>query len=181
MGVGCLIVKTEFAEKLRPLHFGGEMVDAVKITELERGIVPYFSKIPERLEGGTLPVGGIIGLKVALNKLMSMDLIIINQTIAQLVQKSQLELSKYPRVRILAANGAILCFNIDGVHPHDVAQILADDRISVRAGFMWAQPFLEYKDWGPVVRASFSLFNNFDDVDRLVKSVSSVSQKMGLS
>ena len=81
---------------------------------------------------------------------------------------------------MLATNGGIITFNVRGVHPHDTAQILADEGVAVRAGFLCAEPFLKYKGWGPVVRASFSVFNTEMDGERLVEVVKKIRKRMGI-
>ena len=169
MGIGGLVIKRELAEKLRPLNYGGEMVDAVSLDG-----EPTYSVVPERLESGTLSVGAIFGLKTAVKTLK------ISGKGEKLASVAAEALKKIDGVKILATNGLILTFQIKDVHPHDVAQILADEGVCVRAGYLCAQPYLEYKGWGPVVRASFSSFNGKADVKALVKAVSKVRKKMGV-
>ncbi len=171
MGIGGLIIKKELAEKLRPLNFGGEMVDSVS----EDG-EPTYSEVPERLEAGTLPVGAIFGLLEAAGKIDFKK----NQKTEKMVAEAAKKMGKIKGVKVLSSNGLILTFQIKGVHPHDVAQILADESVSVRAGWLCAEPFLRYKGWGPVVRASFSEFNNEKDVEALISAVSKVKEKMGV-
>ena len=172
MGIGGLIIKKELAEKLRPLNYGGEMVESVS----EEG-EPVYADIPERLEAGTQSVGAIYGLRAVLK---TMEGTARNTRSAILVKEAEAELKKIKGVKILAANGSILTFQIKGVHPHDVAQILADDDVMVRAGWLCAEPFLRYKGWGPVVRASFTETNDRFDIKALVKAVKKVRKKMGL-
>ena len=169
MGIGGLIIKKELAEKLRPLNYGGEMVDSVS----EDG-EPTFSEIPERLEAGTLPVGAIFGLNAAIKEVKPQD------EAKKIVKEAEKKLKKTKSVKVLAANGLILTFQIKGVHPHDVAQILADEGVMVRAGWLCAEPFLRYEGWGPVVRASFSEYNKKEDAESLVKAVGEIRKKMGL-
>lgn len=172
MGVGGLIIKKELAEKLRPLNYGGEMVDSVS----EDG-EPVYSDIPERLEAGTLPVGAIYGLRGVLR---AMKGVADNAGVDTLVKETTVGLKNIKGVKVLAANGSIVTFQIKGVHPHDVAQALADDDVMVRAGWLCAEPYLRYKGWGPVVRASFSKENSIRDVEALIKAVKKVRKKMGL-
>ena len=173
MGIGGLIIKKELAEKLRPLNYGGEMVDSVS----EEG-EPVYANIPERLEAGTLPVGAIYGLRAVLRTMEGSA--IRDGYACRLVKEAADKLKEIKGVKILAANGLILTFQVKGVHPHDVAQILAEDDVMVRAGWLCAEPYLRYKGWGPVVRASFSEANNGFDVKALVKGVQKVRKKMGL-
>jgi cysteine desulfurase/selenocysteine lyase len=171
MGIGGLIIKKELAEKLRPLNYGGEMVDSVS----EDG-KPVFADVPERLEAGTLPAGAIFGLRAAAEVAKKRGCDDSNM----LVKEAAAELKKIKGVKVLAANGSILTFQIKGVHPHDVAQILADEKVVVRAGWLCAEPFLRYKGWGPVVRASFSPYDDRFYSNALVKAVKGVRKKMGL-
>jgi len=175
MGIGGLIVKKELAEKMRPLNFGGGAVMSVD----EFG-EPILAEIPERFEAGTINVGGIFGLKVAAEKALTALAQGKILEIEKLVKETAEKLRKMSEVEVLAANGAILTFNVNGVHPHDTAQILAEEEVAVRAGFLCAEPYLKFKGWGPVVRASFSIFNTEDDMERLIEAVSKVREKMGL-
>ena len=175
MGIGGLVIKKELAEKLRPLFYGGEMVEAVS-PEGKQSL----AEIPERLEAGTLNVGGIYGLSRAVDFWLSRDILKEALKVSKIKEMAKKRLLKVPGVKVLASNGSILTFQMKDVHPHDVAQVLADSGISVRAGYLCAEPFLRYKGWGPVVRVSFSIFNNLEDVSRLVEAVSSVREKMGV-
>lgn len=184
MGVGGLVIKKSLAKYLRPLCFGGEMVDGVALEGVNDDnwpVLPTFAPIPQRFEAGTLPVGAIFGLNAAIWELENLDLIGRSRKIALLVAETAAKLHRLPGVNILATNGTIITFQVDDVHPHDVAQILAHYGVSVRAGWLCAQPFLEYKGWGPVVRVSFSIFNTPDDAAALVQAVSKVRAEMGLA
>ncbi len=183
MGIGGLIVKKTLAERLRPLNFGGEMVNAVAIDG-----TPVYAEIPERLEAGTLSVGAIFGLEKAAAKLKGMlgeylDGCVVYPSLMAFVEEKTKDaaarLKKIEGVEVLAANGSILTFNVTGVHPHDVAQILADEGVAVRAGWLCAEPYLRYRGWGPVVRASFNYTNREEDVDALISAVSKVCERMG--
>lgn len=173
MGIGCLVIKKKLLERLRPLNFGGEMVDSVEDPKN-----PVLAEIPARFEAGTLPVGGIYGLKRALDFWESVDLASENVQIAKMCLETARKLEKIPGVKVLAANGAILSFQVEGIHPHDVAQFLADHDVSVRAGYLCAEPYLRFKGWGPVVRASFSIFNTKEDASRFVEAVSELCKIM---
>ncbi|MBQ6486641.1 aminotransferase class V-fold PLP-dependent enzyme [Candidatus Saccharibacteria bacterium] len=181
MGIGGLIIKKELAEKLRPLNYGGGAVDAVS----EDG-EPIFAEIPERLEAGTMPVGAIFGLKSAVKvaKERIEDLGAIDRfdetTTGRFIREAVDDLRKIKGVKVLAANNLIITFQVKGVHPHDVAQVLAEDNVMVRAGWLCAEPFLRYKGWGPVIRASFMEDSDSFYIKALVDAVSKVRAKMGL-
>lgn len=196
MGVGCLVAKKDQIQYLEPFCYGGEMVEHMPFEyaqeaytyrtegpqnpEIYPPLPPAYAPVPSLFEAGTLPVGAIFGLKAALEELSSMDLAAKTAKITQLVAKTADEMCELPGVRVLAANGTIITFQVEDVHPHDVAQILASQGVAVRAGWLCAQPFLEYKEWGPVVRASFSIFNTPDDAAALISATSKVRAEMGL-
>ncbi len=173
MGIGGLLIKKRLAEKLRPMNYGGEMVEEVT-SEGE----PVFAAVPQRLEGGTLSVGAIFGLSVAVEKYLRDGF--NHEKVTLMTARVADELKKMDGVEVLAVNGAIISFKVEDVHPHDVAQILAEEGVAVRAGWLCAEPFLRYKGWGPVVRASFSMMNTDEDAEALVVAVKGVRKKMGL-
>ena len=182
MGIGGLIIKKELAERLRPLNYGGEMVNSVS----EDG-TPIYADIPERLEAGTLPVGAIFGLRraaeAAKNEIKYLKIgheEFYETGVGEFIHLAAKQLDETPHVKVLAANGLIITFQIEGVHPHDVAQVLADEDVMVRAGWLCAEPYLRYKGWGPVVRASFSEYDDGSYASALVMAVKKVREKMGL-
>lgn len=187
MGVGGLVIKKELAEKIRPLNYGGEMVMSVS-----KNGEPIYAEVPQRLEAGTLPVGAIFGLKKAAENasrgfnpyqegciIYPSDVEKIQKTVAMTADA----MKKIRGVKVLAANGSILTFQIEDIHPHDIAQMLADENIAVRAGWLCAEPYLRYKSWGPVIRASYSAQNCGEIAmvdEKLVQAVSRIRRKMGL-
>ena len=89
------------------------------------------------------------------------------------------ELSKIPDLMIQGLDNGIVTFTIKGIHPHDIAQVLAEEGICVRAGFLCAQPLLEGAlKVGPVVRASLAFYNTKEEVDKMVKVVRSVKKRL---
>lgn len=175
MGVGGLVIRRTLAEKMRPLMFGGGAVEAVDETGW-----PTLAEGAERFEAGTLATGAIFGLKVAAERALTDLREGKNQKIKEITQRAAKRLEESGEVEVLATNGGIITFNVRGVHPHDTAQILADEGVAVRAGFLCAEPFLKYQEWGPVVRASFSVFNTEMDGERLVEAVKKVRKRMGI-
>ena len=174
MGIGGLVIRKTLAEKMRPLMFGGGAVEAVDETGW-----PTLTEGVERFEAGTLATGAIFGLKVAAERALADLREGKNQKSKEITQRVAKRLEESREVEVLATNGGIITFNVKGVHPHDTAQILADEGVAVRAGFLCAEPFLKYQGWGPVVRASFSVFNTEMDGERLVEAVKKVRRRMG--
>lgn len=177
MGVGVLYGKYELIERMEPTYLGGGMVDGVFEANGTLGLLE--KRAPERLEAGTLNVGGIVGLSVAIKchemvrELGGFEY--VNELGAYLKQ----ELRELSEVEIIGGKHGIVAFNIRDVHAHDVAQILNEEGIFVRAGYHCAQPLLEHLGVGPCVRASLSYYNTYEEVDNFMDVIKTVRRKMG--
>lgn len=176
MGIGVLYGKD--LSLLAPMHFGGEMVESVGY---EEGIVtPELAGGPQKFEGGTLNMGGIVGLAAAARYWNSIDKKAEFEKVNKLTKKLVDALKLAPSIKVYAGENGIVSFNVDDVHPHDAAQVLNQYKIDVRAGYHCAQPFCVDSGFGPVVRASLSIFNTEDEVDYFVGKVKKVREDMGL-
>lgn len=143
MGIGCLYGKRELLEKMPPFLTGGEMIDSVH----RDGAV--FAPVPQKFEAGTVNAAGAVGLAAAIRYLQEKGFDYIQKKELELTQRAMEGLGALPYVHILgskdpANHTGIVSFTIDGVHPHDVSEILSSDGIDVRAGHHCAQPLLEY-------------------------------------
>ncbi len=163
-GVGVLFGKYNLLEELKPGILGGEMVDSVSESTYE------LTEIPARFEAGTQNLADILGLSAAIDFLKNnTSLWEHEQKIANYIFK---ELSLIPKVKIFSnKNSTVISFKIAGMHPHDIAQYLAEKNIAVRAGFICAQPLLEHQNIGPVVRVSIGIYNSFDEAKYFVKEI----------
>ena len=185
-GIGVLALRAGLSPHLSPVNVGGGTVDFMHMRDTGDGVarteIKYRSDVA-RLEPGTQNIGGIIGLGSALematysNK-YSMD---HREEYERNLFKYLLKKTKnIPGLTIHFAENGIFTFNIDGVHPHDAAQLLAEDDICVRAGYHCAQPLHEIFDLGPTVRASLSWYNDTEDIDKFASSLKTIRRRMGL-
>lgn len=179
MGVGVLYIRREWMGKMRPLNYGGEMVEGVE--KKEEGIVNEFSFGPQKFEGGTMNMGGIVGLSAAI------DFWRDNNSNGELFKETE-TLTKYLLEKIkevediqfyYGKNGIVL-FNIRDVHPHDTAQILSNHGVMVRAGWHCAEPFLSEMGIGPAVRVSLMFYNTKNEINYLVSILAKIRNEMGL-
>ena len=181
MGIGVLVAKKGLLEKMRPLYWGGEMVDAVHRTASSDWhnafIKAQLTDIPQRFEAGTPNVAGAVGLVAAIEWIQKNGYF-SDEKIA-LYEYARNKMREIPHINVLPGND-IICFTIDGVHPHDIAQLLNEDKIYVRSGFHCAQPLLEELNYGPVVRVSLACYNTKSEVDRLIATLKKVRKKMGI-
>lgn len=181
MGIGVLVAKKDLLEKMRPLYWGGEMVDAVHRTASSDWhnafIKAQLTDIPQRFEAGTPNVAGAVGLVAAIEWIQKNGYF-SDEKIA-LYEYARNKMREIPHINVLPGND-IICFTIDGVHPHDIAQLLNEDKIYVRSGFHCAQPLLEELNYGPVVRVSLACYNTKSEVDRLIATLKKVRKKMGI-
>lgn len=181
MGIGVLVAKKSLLEKMRPLYWGGEMVDVVHRATNSNwdhtSIKAQMADIPQRFEAGTPNVAGAVGLVAAIEWIQKNGYF-SDEKIA-LYKHARNKMREIPHINVLPGND-IICFTVDGVHPHDVAQSLNEDEIYVRSGFHCAQSLLEELDYGPVVRVSLACYNTKSEVDRLIVALKKVRKKMGI-
>jgi cysteine desulfurase/selenocysteine lyase len=175
-GIGVLWVKKELLERLRPSVFGGGMIERVT----KEGAI--WSEIPTRFEAGTPNISGVIGLGVAADYLNGIGIGEIEKHSAILAFKAHRALEQIPGVRVLSPcdpkkNVGIVSFVVDGVHPHDVAQILADRGVAVRAGHHCAMPLHQSLGANATTRASFYFYNSEEDISALEAGVKDAQQK----
>ena len=178
MGIGALYGKKELLEQLPPFLTGGEMIDSVT----REGAV--FAELPYKFEAGTVNAAGAAGLAAAIDYLQQIGFDFIQEQELALTRHAMEGLAEIPRVHVMGSENpenhtGIISFTIEGVHPHDVSEILASDGIDVRAGHHCAQPLLTYLGVNSSTRASFMFYNTLEDVDAFVKSVASIRRRMG--
>lgn len=185
-GIGVLALSAGILEHLTPVYTGGETVDFIHMTDCHNGTVQTnvkYRNTSDRFEAGTQNIGGIIGLGAAL-KLITYGTKYASEPRQsyekQLFQYLLEKTKNLPHLKVHFAENGIFTFNIDDVHPHDIAQLLSDDHICVRAGFHCAQPLHEMRNIGPTVRASLAWYNDTDDIDHFVKSLKTVRHRMGI-
>ena len=143
-----------------------------------------YAELPHKFEAGTVNAGGAIGLEAAINYIKSIGLQEIEERERELSHLAFAKFKEIPHVTLLGADDpdehhGIFTFKIDGVHPHDVAAIMAEDKVAIRAGHHCAEPLHTYMDGRPTTRASIMFYNTEEEIERLIESVSSVRRKMG--
>ncbi|MGQ4038623.1 cysteine desulfurase [Streptococcus dysgalactiae] len=169
-GLGILYGKEELLHQMEPIEFGGEMIDFV----YEQSAT--WKGLPWKFEAGTPHIAGAIGLAAAVSYLQDIGMTEVQAHEADLVTYI---LPKLRAIEGLTLYGpeqpenraGVIAFNLDGLHPHDLATALDYEGVAVRAGHHCAQPLLSYLNVSATVRASFSLYNTREDCDRLVDAI----------
>ncbi|MBM6598135.1 MULTISPECIES: cysteine desulfurase [Priestia] len=166
-GIGALYGKKELLEKMEPIEFGGEMIDFVNLYE------STWKELPWKFEGGTPIIAGAIGLGAAIDFLEEVGLDNIQAHEHKLAQYALDRLSQVEGITIYGPKerAGVVTFNIEDVHPHDVATVVDADGIAIRAGHHCAQPLMKYLNVSSTARASFYLYNTEEEVDKLVSSL----------
>jgi cysteine desulfurase/selenocysteine lyase len=164
-GIGALYAKRAHLKVMRPFNGGGEM-----IREVGREVVTY-AHPPARFEAGTPPIIESIGLAAALDYMMSFDRAAVAAHEQDLLTYAREQLRAFNWLRVIGdapGKGAILSFEAEGMHAHDLATILDREGVAVRAGHHCAQPLMERFGVVSTTRASFALYNTRADVDALI-------------
>ncbi len=164
MGIGFLYGKKELLEKMPPIMTGGGMIKDLPDTWLDS---------PSRFEAGTPNVAGAVGLMAAIEFIRNLPKG-WNVHEDKLAKIAKDKLSGLEKVHVFPCENSIVSFSIEGVHPHDIASILADNDICVRAGHHCAKPLMKALGVNATVRASFSIYNTEEDVDKLISAVKEV-------
>lgn len=191
MGIGVLYMRRELMEKIKPLNYGGEMVDAVEIAENAREEAnktsdPVIVRADyafglQKFEGGTIDMGGVVGLLQAIsfwNK-NNKDEELFAET-RKLTEYAVEKLSAISDLELFYGKNGIILFNIRGVHPHDTAQILSNYGVMVRAGWHCAEPVLTKRKIGPAVRVSLMFYNTRSEINYLASILGKIRKEMGL-
>jgi cysteine desulfurase/selenocysteine lyase len=164
-GIGALYAKRAHLKGMRPFNGGGEM-----IREVSKERITY-ADAPARFEAGTPPIIETVGLAAALDYLMALDRKAVAAHEHDLLAYARQQVSQFNWLRVIGdapGKGAILSFEAEGMHAHDLATILDREGVAVRAGHHCAQPLMERFGVASTSRASFALYNTRADVDALV-------------
>ncbi len=177
-GIGVLYGKKEHLEKMEPIEFGGEMIDFVGLYD------STWKELPWKFEGGTPIIAGAIGLGAAIDFLTDIGLDNIAAHEHKLVGYAMDQLETIDGLKIFGPRDpmkrcGLVTFNLDDVHPHDVATVLDMNGIAVRAGHHCAQPLMKCLQQVATARASFYLYNTEEDIDRLVAGLRSAKEYFG--
>ena len=173
MGIGVLFGKRELLAKMQPVEYGGEMINEVSEQSAD------FKAAPLKFEAGTQNVAGAIGLGVAIDYLKQVRITNIEKVDLDLSKYAKNKLEEIDGITIYGHNHGIISFNLDGVHPHDVASFLDADDLCLRAGHHCAEPLMNYLKIPACLRASFSIYNDYSDVDALANSLKKIKEFFG--
>lgn len=163
-GVGCLFVRQNYLDQMKPYRYGGGMIDLV--TEAQT----TFADLPARLEAGTPNYSGIITWGAALDYLMEIGIERIAEYEETLLNRAEQVLTAIPQVQILghpAKRAGCVSIQIDGVHPYDFASMIDKYGVAVRTGSMCAQPIVNKMGLDTVIRISPAFYNTMDEIEKL--------------
>lgn len=171
-GIGVLYGKKELLENMEPIEFGGEMIDFVDLQE------STWKELPWKFEAGTPIIGNAIGLGAAIDFLEEIGLDNIEKHEHELAQYALERLSEVDGVTIYGPKhrAGLVTFNIEEVHPHDVATVLDVEGIAVRAGHHCAQPLMKWLKASSTARASFYLYNTKEEIDTFVEALTKTKE-----
>ncbi|MGG3799217.1 cysteine desulfurase [Metabacillus fastidiosus] len=174
-GIGVLYGKKELLEKMEPVETGGEMIDFVGLYE------STWKELPWKFEAGTPIIAGAIGLGAAIDFLEDIGLDNILDHEHKLANYALERMSEIEGLTIYGPKerAGVVTFNIDDVHPHDVATVLDSEGIAVRAGHHCAQPLMKWLNVSATARASFYLYNTEEEIDKLVAGILKTKEFFG--
>jgi cysteine desulfurase / selenocysteine lyase len=176
-GVGALWGRAELLERMSPFNYGGHMIRQVKIEETTWGQLPY------KFEAGTQPIAEAVGFGAAMDYISKVGLDAIERHEHELAAYALDGLAEIPGLVSYGPpadrRAGIVSFNLDGIHPHDVAQILDSDGVAIRGGHHCTQPLMRRLGVAATNRASFYLYTIPEEIDRLVEGLHKVRRVLG--
>jgi cysteine desulfurase/selenocysteine lyase len=175
-GVGVLYGKAALLESMQPYQGGGDMILSVSFDKTT------YAAIPHKFEAGTPPIAAVIGMGAALDYLGEIGMDAIAAWEHCLLDYATAQLESMKGVRIIGtarAKAAVLSFEVEGVHPHDVGTILNEEGVAVRTGHHCAQPVMQRFRVPATARASFAFYNTMAEADQLAAGIRRVQQMFG--
>jgi cysteine desulfurase/selenocysteine lyase len=176
-GAGALWGRRELLEQMSPFNLGGEMIRSVSISETTWNELPY------KFEAGTPAIAEAVGFGVAVDYISEIGLDAIEAHEHELVEHALGRLGELPWIDLYGPppdrRAGIVSFNVQGVHPHDVAQVLDWEGVAVRAGHHCTQPLMTKLGVAATTRASFYLYSIPDEIDRLVEGLHKAKSSLG--
>lgn len=174
-GIGVLYGKRQWLEQMEPVEFGGEMIDFVNLFD------STWKELPWKFEAGTPNIAGTIALGAAVDYLNEIGMENIHRYEQELVDYVLPKLHEIDGITTYGPQDpkhhtGVIAFNLDGIHPHDVATALDMEGIAVRAGHHCAQPLMNYLNLPATARASFYFYNTKEDADRLIEAIQATKE-----
>ncbi|MCH8945623.1 MAG: SufS family cysteine desulfurase [Nanoarchaeota archaeon] len=174
LGIGVLYGKSHLLEKLQPFNFGGDMIKFVSFESAE------WNTIPEKFEAGTQNIAGAVGLAEAIKYLKKIKIINIEKYEKELIKYLLKKIEKIKKIEIynsMKNTAGILSFNIKGIHSHDIASLLDDYNIAIRAGHHCTMPLMKKLKISGTARVSFYFYNTKEDIDKFVKALKEIIER----
>jgi len=167
-GIGMLYGKESWLEKLPPYQGGGEMIKEVTFSKTT------YADLPHKFEAGTPNISGAIAFGIAVDYLNSIGFDNIEEYENQLLKYATHKLMEIDGLKIYGSNKnktSVISFNIAELHPYDVGTIIDKLGIAVRTGHHCAQPIMDFYNIPGTIRVSFSFYNTFEEVDKLIEAL----------
>ena len=167
-GIGVLYGKENILNQIDPYQFGGEMILKVTFDETT------YNGLPHKFEAGTPNIAGAVGIGASIDFINSLDRELCHQYEMSLHDYAFEKLEQFDDIRIIGKSSkksAIISFVIDGIHPHDIGTIINQKGIAVRTGHHCTMPLMDFYGIPGTVRASFSIYNNHAEVDKLIDAI----------
>lgn len=172
-GIGVLWGKYELLDRMEPFMYGGEMISEVTVEKT------VFKEPPHKFEAGTPHIAGVIGVGAAVSYLQNLGMDAVRAHEEEITRYALSELSKVAGVNVVgpadvSKRGGVVAFTMEGAHPHDIAQILDEDNVCIRAGSHCAMPLHQCLKIPATARASFYVYTTKEDVDALTTGLEKV-------
>lgn len=177
-GIGVLYGKRALLDAMEPVEFGGEMIDFVGLHD------STWKELPWKFEGGTPIIAGAVGLGAAIDYLEEIGLDNIARHEQELVAYAIERMQEIEGIELYgpldpARRAGLITFNLQEVHPHDLATVLDMNGIAIRAGHHCAQPLMKWLEQSATARASFYLYNTKEDIDQFVEGLKMAKEYFG--
>jgi cysteine desulfurase/selenocysteine lyase len=176
-GIGALYAKPERLEEMEPLLVGGGMVDQVTVEAAS------WAGYPERFEAGSPNLAGAAGFAAAVEYLTQVGMDAIHAHVARLSRRALDVLAEVRGLRLIpdrtVKRSAIVSFIVDGVHPHDLAQVAGAQSVALRAGHHCCQPLMQHLGLAATARASFAAYNSEADIEALLRAIEEARRLFG--
>jgi cysteine desulfurase/selenocysteine lyase len=172
-GIGVLYGKAAMLEKMQPFKGGGDMILSVTFEKTT------YNTIPHKFEAGTPPIAAAIGLGTAVDYLSEIGMDVIAAHELTLLNYATEQMNGMPGVRIIGTahnKAAVISFEVDGVHPHDIGTLLNQEGVAVRTGHHCAQPVMQRFKVPATTRASFAFYNSMQEIDALIAGIRNVQK-----
>lgn len=177
-GIGALVSTPELLDKMEPYQGGGEMIDRVTISKSTWADLPY------KFEAGTPNIAGAVAWGEALRYLNGLGLHRIEASLKVLTDDAEKRLAAEEGITLTAhpaERGAAVSFWVDGIHPHDVAQLVDQSGVAIRAGHVCCQPLMDHLGHPAINRASFAFYNTKEETTRLLEALRTTRKIFGVA